>query len=125
MGIKIYSAVELDDMSPSLRKIVSGYYRDVKEKKGFLDKYSEEGSSIVKCGLLVNEATGKIEPNIYGVIKGQKINDDGILIEFYIEHADIMGVGDKLAYSKNRRVCNPLNCGDKSPRKRDYLSAFL
>lgn len=98
VGIKIYSAVELEDMSPSLRKIVSGYYRDVKEKKGFLDKYAEEGSSIVKCGLLVNEATGKIEPNIYGVIKGQKINDDGILIEFYIEHADIMGVGDKLAY---------------------------
>ena len=125
VGIKIYSAVELEDMSPSLRKIVSSYYNGVKEKKGFLDKYAEEGSSIVKCGLLVNETTGKIEPNIYGVIKGQKINDDGVLIEFYIEHADILGVGDKIAYLKKRRVRNPLNCGDKSPRKRDYLSIFL
>lgn len=98
VGIKIYSAVELEDMSPSLRKIVSSYYNGVKEKKGFLDKYADEGSSIVKCGLLVNETTGKIEPNIYGVIKGQKINDDGVLIEFYIEHPDILGVGDKIAY---------------------------
>ena len=97
VGIKIYSAVELDEMSPSLRKVVNDYYKTVKEKKGFLDKYAEENSSIVKCGLLVNETTGKIEPNIYGVIKGQKV-DDSVLIEFYIEHGDILGVGDKVAY---------------------------
>ena len=103
VGIKIYSAVELDEMSPSLRKVVNDYYKTVKEKKGFLDKYAEENSSIVKCGLLVNETTGKIEPNIYGVIKGQKV-EDSVLIEFYIEHGDILGVGDKVAYSNNNAV---------------------
>ena len=57
---------------------------------------TEKNSSIVKCGLLLNESTGKVEPNMYGVIKGQKVQDS-VLIEFYIEHSDIMGCGDKLA----------------------------
>jgi hypothetical protein len=34
---------------------------------------------------------------MYGVIKGQKV-ENAVLIEFYIEHGDIMGVGDKLAF---------------------------
>lgn len=96
IDIKIYSTVDLEELSESLQKIVKSYYSKVNSKKKFVSKYDPNNTSIVKCGLLLNETTGKVEPNIYGVIKGQKVQDS-VLIEFYIEHADIMGVGDKLA----------------------------
>lgn len=95
VDIKIYSTVELDELSPSLRKVVQGYYKKIDHKKKYVSSY-DNSNSIVKCGLLLNETSGKVEPNIYGVIKGQKVQDS-VLIEFYISHGDILGVGDKLA----------------------------
>ena len=97
IDIKIYSTVELEELSDSLRAIVSEYYSRINHKKKFVSQYDKENKSIVKCGLLLNESSGKVEPNIYGVIKGQKV-ENSVLIEFYIEHGDIMGVGDKLAF---------------------------
>ena len=94
VDIKIYSTVDIPELSESLQKIVKTYYNRVNNKKKFVSKY-DNSNSIVKCGLLLNETTGKIEPNIYGVIKGQKVQDS-VLIEFYIQHGDIMGVGDKM-----------------------------
>ena len=96
--IKIYSTVELDEMSPSLRKIVSNYYNQINRKKKFLEQYDPESKdSIVKCGVLLNETTNKIEPNKFGVIKGQKIEEGGVMIEFYIKHSEPLEIGSKIA----------------------------
>lgn len=95
--IKIYSTVEIDQLSPTLRKIVKSYYNNINEKKEFLEKYDPDSkTSIVKCGMLVNETSKKIEPNKFGVIKGQKM-DDGVLIEFYIKHSEPLEIGSKIA----------------------------
>ena len=97
IDIKMYSTVDLEELSPSMQKIVKSYYSKISHKKNFVSKYeTDKNASIVKCGLLLNETTGKVQPNIYGVVKGQKV-EDAVLIEFYIEHGDVMGVGDKLA----------------------------
>ena len=95
--IKIYSTVELDELSPSLREIVSKYYKKINNKKKLLEKY-DPNSSIVKCGILLNEATGKVTPNKYGVVKGQKMEDGGVLFEFYLKHQESMEVGSKCTY---------------------------
>ena len=96
VDIKIYSTVEMDELSESLQKVVGAYYKKIDHKKKFVSSYdTEKSSSLVKCGLMLNETTGKVEPNIYGVVKGQKVQE-AVLIEFYISHGDIMGVGDKL-----------------------------
>ena len=101
--IKIYSTIELEEMSPSLRQIVSDYYAHIKERKDNLEKYDSTGS-VVKCGVLFTETTGKINPNSYGIIKGNKV-EDGVLIEFYIEHVDEVGVGDKgVLFTANKVV---------------------
>ena len=95
--IKIYPTIDLDDMSPSLRKIVNAYYRDINEKKSFLEKYDpESGKSIVKCGILMNEVSHKIQPNKFGVIKGEHV-EDAVLIEFYIKHSEPLEIGSKIA----------------------------
>ena len=96
--IKIYSTVDLEEMNPTLRKIVADYYRDNKHKREFLNKYDDSGNthSVVKCGVLVTEPTHKVEPNKFGVIKGAKV-EDGVLIEFYIKHSEPLEVGSKIA----------------------------
>ena len=93
--IKIYSTVDLAELSPSLQKIVGNYYKTVKNKKALLEKYDPEGST-VKCGLLFTDSTKKVVPNKYGVIRGQKV-EDSVLVEFYIKHEEIMEVGSKMA----------------------------
>lgn len=93
--IKIYSTVDVDELSPSLARIVKNYYNKINRKKKLLAKYDPDGS-IVKCGMLVAETTGKVEPNKFGVIRGQKV-EDSVLIEFYIKHTELLEVGSKIA----------------------------
>ena len=95
--IKIYPTIDLDDMSPSLRKIVSSYYKEIGEKKKFLEKYDPESKdSIVKCGMLVTDINHKITPNKFGVIRGEHV-EDSVLIEFYIKHEEPLEIGSKIA----------------------------
>ena len=95
--IAIYATVPLDEMSESLRKIVEKYYAHINKKKKLLESYDPESkSSIVKCGVLVNEPTKKIDPNKYGAIRGLKV-EDGVAIWFYIKHSEPLEVGSKLA----------------------------
>lgn len=93
--IKIYSASELEELSPSLQEIVSNYYKKIDRKNKQLSKY-DKSNSIVKCGLMVTESSGKTEPDRYGNIRGVKVND-GVLIEFYVKHAEPLEVGSKVA----------------------------
>lgn len=98
--IKVFSPLPLEELSPSLQKIVGSYYKQNKTKYNKIKSYAseEEKNSIYACGVLMTEPTDKVEPNRFGVIRGEKVGNDSIKIEIYIEHADIMGVADKLAY---------------------------
>lgn len=93
--IKVYCTVDMEELSPSLRKIVNEYYTKVKNKKALLEKYDNKGS-VVKCNMLFNEPTGKVETN-KGKLRSAIVND-GVLIEFYIKVYDEVGVGDKLVF---------------------------
>lgn len=104
--IKIYSAVELDELSPSLKKIVSKYYSKINKKKKILEKY-DDSKSVVKAGILFNEPTGKTKLSADGKIKGHEAADS-VLFEFYIKYADPVGVGDKV--TKKLVTLNSFNC---------------
>jgi len=93
--IKIYSTVELEELSPTLRKIVSDYYEKINKKKKIINKY-DKSDSVFKAGVLLNDATGKIEAKD-GKIKGTEVGE-GVLIEFYIKYKDTVGVGDKITF---------------------------
>ena len=93
--IKIYSASELDDLSPSLQMIVGNYYKKIDRKNRILSKYDKDGKT-VKCGLMITESSGRTEPDRYGNIRGIKVND-GVAIEFYVKHSEPLEVGSKVA----------------------------
>ena len=92
--IKIYSSVDLDELSPSLQKIVKSYYDRINKKKKLISKY-DKSEGIIKAGMLLNEPTEKIKPTPDGKLKGREVFD-GVLIEFYIKYYDSIGIGDKL-----------------------------
>ena len=92
--IIIYSTVPTEDLSPSLQKIVKDYHKRIHGKEKFLDQYKNKGdNAYYKCGQLLSETTDVVEAK-FGKVKGEYVGD-GVIIEFYIRHHDIMKKGDK------------------------------
>ena len=86
--IKIYRTCELDELSPSLKKIVSEYEKTIKKDKELFKKNNIKGAEYLL------EPDYKLAQN--GKLKGV---NNGVLIEFYIKCIDKMGIGDKLVYN--------------------------
>ena len=84
-AIKIYRTVETSELSDSLKKIVNKYEKPLKELEAKLKAKNIDTSQI--------PAHYKLPP--IGKLKGK---DKGVLIEFYVEYLDTVGVGDKIVY---------------------------
>lgn len=95
--VVIYSTAELDELSPSLRKIVKSYQDTIKSKEKVLDKYDKESQSAVyRMGVLMDKPSTTVKADEYGKVKGYDVGR-GVLIEFYITYHDELSDGDKLA----------------------------
>lgn len=83
--IKIYRTVDLDELSPSLKKIVKQYEAPLNGIKKTMAKHGLSTSQIESTDVM--DATGKL-----------KNAEGGVYIEFYLCYQDKMSVGDKLIY---------------------------
>lgn len=92
--VKVYSTVDIEELSPSLQKVVKDYHGQIKKKEAILNKY-DKSDDPYKMGLMMTEPTSKIE-SIDGKVKGNIVGE-GVLIQIFIKYEDTMGVGDKLA----------------------------
>ena len=112
--IKIFCTVDLDQLSPSLRSIVEEYHAKVNRKKELLEKYDNKGS-VVKCNMLFNETTDKVDVGNDGKLRGAIVNE-GVLIEFYVKVYDEVGVGDKIVFFSALKsiVGNVINEGQEA-----------
>ena len=100
IAIKVYTLLPPESLSPSLGQVVQAYFDKAEAKKKFLDKYDSTDSTM-KAGYLITDSPEPIK-NRYNSIKGIKTD---VLIEIYIEHADTLGTGDKLAlYGPNKVI---------------------
>lgn len=101
VDIKVYSLLAPEMLSESLGQVVQSYFDKGISKKEFLEKF-DDTTSTMKAGYLLTDSTEPIK-NRYNAIKGIKGID--VLIEIYIEHDDILGVGDKVAlYGPNKQI---------------------
>ena len=101
IAIKVYSLLEPKSLSPSLGNIVQQYFDQATAKKDFLNKF-DNNDSIMKAGYLLTDSSEPVKDR-YDSVKGIKGID--VLIEIYIEHDDVMGVGDKLAvFGPNKQI---------------------
>ena len=94
-NIVIYTTVPVEELSPSLQKIVKAYHSKVAKKDRFLNRYKNPGDNqFYKCGQLLTETDSVIEAK-YGKVKGENVGDGGVIFEFYIRHHDVVKKGDK------------------------------
>ena len=95
--IYIYCTVDLDELSPSLRKIVKQYQGNVKKRKELLDKYDPDNKGKVqRMGMMMDKSDTKTETDEYGKVQGDTVGK-GVKIKFYITYHDELSDGDKLA----------------------------
>lgn len=105
IDIKVYTLLAPEALSPSLGKIVQDYFDAAEAKKNYLNQF-DNNDSTMKAGYLITDSAEPIH-NRYNSIKGNKGID--VLIEIYIEHSDVMGVGDKVAlFSANKQIVSEL-----------------
>lgn len=114
--IKIYSTIELDEMSPSLRKVVSDYYKEIGKKRQIVKRYGIQKAE--NTGNLYTEIDQRIEPK-NGKVKGYQV-DEGVLIEFYIKYRDTASIGDKIVnFAALKSVT-----GEVIPKGKEMFSEF-
>lgn len=94
--IKIYTTVPVDELDPSLAKIVRAYNNKVDKRNSVLKKYENPGDmNYYKAGQIITETSDLVTPNSQGKVKGNYI-DKGVLILIYIKYRDIAAKGDKI-----------------------------
>lgn len=116
-SIKIYRTVELEDLSESLRKVVSEYEKPLEKLKKKLKDNNLDTSRVPAHYAL--EPTGKLK-------KAQ----DAVVFEFYVEYKDTVGVGDKIVYfAANKAVEKSIIPLGKEPytdfRPNESVDAFV
>lgn len=106
--IKIYRTCEIDEMSDSLKKIVTAYEKNIKARKKMYQDYEMPDSNIL-------DPDYKLPPT--GIMKN---NRDGVKIVFSIKYNDKLSIGDKtVAQSANKGVVR-----DIFPKGREPFSEF-
>lgn len=85
VDVKVYYNRDFEDFSESVQKIITEYKTSVERRKKILEKSNDIATII--------PSTDKIEDT---KINGKEA--DGIVIEFYIRHKDLLQTGDKIVY---------------------------
>ena len=105
IDIKVYTLLPPEDLSPSLGAVVKQYFDKGISKKEYLSKF-DATESTMKAGYLLTDSTEPVQSK-YHEIKG--IRGIDVLIEIYIEHDDIAGIGDKIAlYGPNKQIISEI-----------------
>lgn len=116
-AIKIFRTVELDELSDSLRKIVSDYEKPLIQREKIYKQNNLDISQIPAHYVL--PPTGKLKKAV-----------DAVVIEFYVEYLDTVGIGDKVVYfSANKAVEKSIIPLGKEPytdfRPNEKIDAFV
>ena len=102
--IIIYRTVDKKELSPTLKKIVDSYEKDINLKKEKMKEYGIENTYSLP-------STETLSPS--GKLKKAA---DGILIEFYLKYEDKFATGDKMIYySALKGVCKDIFPVGKEP----------
>ena len=116
-AIKVFRTVEIEELSESLQKFVNDYEAPYVEMEKMFRKNNLDVSQIPAHYSL--EPTGKLK-------KAQ----DAIVVEYYVEYLDTVGIGDKIVYfSANKAVEKNIIPKGKEPytefRPNEFIDAFV
>lgn len=90
-SIQIISTVESKELSPSLRKIVEGYWNEIRAQEAKYKKYEKDMIST----FAFTEKAGPVDAGEDGKVMGVKVGE-GVYIRFFIKYRDNLDAGDKI-----------------------------
>lgn len=100
VDIKIYTTSELEDLDPSLQKIVKAYWNRIEKRNKLLDKYKNEGDlNYYKASQPITEVASVVHPNKSGKLNGYYVDEGNVLFLFYIKYEVAASKGDKVVVS--------------------------
>jgi hypothetical protein len=91
VDIKVYYNRDLEELSPSLQKLVKGYIASVSTRQGKIKKVRTDTQT---PSAISPVPVQKLPPEA----KVGGVDFDGVLIEFYVRYKDKLGVGDKITF---------------------------
>lgn len=116
-GIKIFRTIDIEEMTSSMAKMVNEYEKPIKARAKI---YKDNGINASEL-----PAHYKLPPT--GKLKRAQ---EAILVEYYVEYYDTLGIGDKIVYfAANKGVEKNLIPIGKEPytafRPHEHVSAFV
>ena len=95
--IDIVCTVPPEQLSPSLKKIVSKYQASIRKKKKVLDDFDPDTKDATyRMGMVISKSDGVTKADEYGKVQGEYIGD-GVRFIFYVTYHDEVSDGDKMA----------------------------
>ena len=103
--IRVYPAVEREEMSESLRKFVDNVQSHEKKRRRFMDKYDNNKNSVYRKGIYFTDSVETMQVDQYGKIGGVDVHD-GVLVEIFVKYHDEISDGDKFAHMSANKATN-------------------
>lgn len=98
VDIKVYFTVPLEEVSDSIYKFILNWSKDIKKKIKIEKSYSVNN----RDRDILLKPTKPMQAGSDSRINGAIISEEGgVLIEYYINHIQGMGVGDKITFNSN------------------------
>ena len=103
--IKIYTTVDIDQLDPSLAKIVKDYWNKIDKRNKTLSKYANKDDvGYYKSGQIINEVSEVTNTSKSGKLGGYYVGEEEVLIIFYIKYSVAASKGDKIVCSVAKGV---------------------
>ena len=100
VDIKVYTTSELDELDPSLRKVVEDYWKRIKKRNNILNKYANDDDlEYYKAGQVISEVAEVVKIGDNGKVRGVSMNPGDVLILFYVKYNVPASKGDKVVCS--------------------------
>jgi uncharacterized Fe-S center protein/ribosomal protein S18 acetylase RimI-like enzyme len=117
-GIKMFRTVDTNDLSPTLKKMVNDYEKPIKAIADKINNLQGIDKSIIDAHTTL-PPVGKL-----------KKAEDSVLIEYYVEYLDTVGIGDKVVYfAANKATEKSVIPEGKEPRSsfrpNEFIDAFI
>lgn len=94
VDVKIYYTVPKEELSDSIKSVLLRYEKPISNRNKNFKRYNINTKDITTLTEI-----DSYTPLVNGKIKGEKMDDNQVLIEFYIKTKNKFSVGDKLTYS--------------------------
>lgn len=118
--IACYPTIPLEEMTPSLAKIVKETQKFDKDRASYLNKVDPgKENSPYKAGCMVTKPVGVVTPDVYGKIEGEDVTD-AVMFKIYITYLDEISDGDKIVH----QTANKGTMGDMVPFGYEPRTAF-